>query len=559
LVVDSSDNPYLTLGADPISTDSPCGENIRYEPVFEQLEAELAKQESLTAETVDWNRVADICARILKESSKDMLVGAYLCQSLLIRDGYSGLAAGLAVIADMVETHWDCLFPPAKRMRARQTAMNWLAEKAGAYVSEHAPTAAESQAAIDAAGMIVRLDAALVEKMADQAPMLTELSRPLKNYKQSADAELARVAAAEAAAAPREPAASEQTTAASAAPAATAAAPAPAPARERPRAAPATAAAQPVEDVGSDADAKKVLRQVQDTCRKAAAFWYQNKLADPRAYRISRLATWLTVEVTPPANEGVTQIVPPAADRIKRFDTQIANKEYSAVLPELEQTLSRAPFWLDGQNKVVSVLRAMGGEYEAAAATVIRETRNFLERLPAVIDLSFSDNSPFASDQTKMWINAEVLSSGESGASSSAGTSSGGAGAWVAALAEARKKAAGGDTEAAMAVFNQGIATAGKERDRFYWRVALAELLLQTGNAEAAAGLLVQMADKAKENRLHEWEPDLVARIYNLLYQSYRKQQSKNKDDKTLAEKLSHAYEQLCWLDPVTALTAKGD
>jgi len=555
LAVTSGDNPYLTLGADPVSAGSPCGENIRYEPVFEQLEAELAKQESLTSETVDWNRVADICAQILKESSKDMLVGAYLCQALLIRDGYTGLASGLKVIADMVDTHWDCLFPPAKRMRARQTAMNWLAEKAGAYVTEHAPAATESQAAIDAASMIARLDAALVQAMGDQAPMLTELSRPLKNYKQSAEAELAKItAAAQAAAAPAAAAAAVQPSAAPASTAAPAPASTPAPARERPKVA--AAAAPAIEDVGSDTEAKKVLRQVQDICRKATAFWYQNRLADPRPYRVSRLAAWLTVEVPPPANEGVTQIVAPAADRVKRFDTQISNKEYSAVLPELEQTLSRAPFWLDGQSRVVSVLRAMGGEYEAAAETVIRETRSFLERLPEVIELSFADGTPFAGDQTRMWINAEVLTGGDAG---DAGASGGGAGAWDAALVDARKKAAGGDTAGAMSLLNQGIASAGKARERFYWRVSLAELLVQTGNADAAVGMLVQMADKAKDYNLHEWEPDLLARIYNLLYQSYRKQQGKNKDDKTLAEKISHAYEQLCGLDPVAALTAKGD
>lgn len=555
---ETNDNPYNTLGADPVTADNPCGENIRYEPVFEELEAELAKQESLTAETVDWNRVADICGRILKESSKDMLVGAYLCHSLLIRDGYNGLAAGLKVLADMVETHWDCLFPPVKRMRARQTAMNWLAEKAGAHLTDHAPTNADSQAVIDAAQMISRLDGALLEKMGDQAPMLTELSRPLKNYKQDAEAELARATAAaeaatEAAAAPEAAADTAQT-----APGASAtSAPAPAPSARAARPKPAAAAAQPVEGVGSDADAKKALRQAQDVCRKVTSFWQQNKLADPRGYRIARLATWLTVEVPPPATDGVTQIAPPSPERIKHFDSLIDNKQYSEVLPELEQTLSRAPFWLDGQNRVVSVLHAMGGEYEAAAATVVRETRGFLERLPEIIDLSFSDQTPFASDQTKMWISTEVLSAGETGAAAGGGASS--AGAWDAALADARKKAAGGKIDEAMAVFNEGIASAGKARDRFYWRAALAELLLQTGNADAAAGLLVQMAEKASDYNLSDWEPDLVARIYNLLHQSYRKQQSKNKDDKVLAENISRAYEQLCWFDPVTALTAKGD
>ena len=41
---------------------------------LKHLEAELAKQESLSSETVDWNHVSQISSRILKESSKDLLV-----------------------------------------------------------------------------------------------------------------------------------------------------------------------------------------------------------------------------------------------------------------------------------------------------------------------------------------------------------------------------------------------------------------------------------------------------------------------------------------------------
>ena len=38
----------------------PCGQSARYEPEFEQLEAELAKQESLTPTAVDWGRVVEL-------------------------------------------------------------------------------------------------------------------------------------------------------------------------------------------------------------------------------------------------------------------------------------------------------------------------------------------------------------------------------------------------------------------------------------------------------------------------------------------------------------------
>ena len=545
------------IGANPVSEASPCGENIRYETVFEELEAELAKQESLSSETVDWKHVAELASNILKDSSKDLLVGAYLTQALLINEGYSGLAVGLKILNDMAEKHWDCLFPPAKRMRARATAITWLAERAGALVAEKVPTANDAAAVVEAAKYIRLLDGELAEKMGDAAPMVSDLSRPLKNYKQSAEAEMAK--ASEPAVEPAPVAAAAEQAPAAAEPASTPAAPAPAPApspKSRPEKS--TAAVPEVGDIASDNDAKKVLRAAQDAVRKVSSYWSGKKLSDAKAYRAARVAGWMMIEAAPPANEGVTQVVPPAAERLKFFEAQIQKAEYSAVLPELEKTLARAPFWIDGHNMVVTVLRAMGGEYEKAANAVIAELRHLLLRIPELMDLSFSDQTPFVGDQTKMWLESEVLSSG-GGSSASAAASGGASSAWDDALAEARKLAASGDKEAAMQVFHDGIAGAGQVRDKFYWRCALAELLLQTGEAAAASNLLKPMTNQIEAYQLAEWEPDLLAKIYKLLYQSYRKQQGKKKDDSIMNDLVDSAYDQLCWFDPVTALTVKGE
>ncbi len=554
-MIDVSNHPLASLGLDPVSDSSPCGENVRYDPAFEELEAELAKQESLSSVTVDWPHVADLSAKILKDTSKDLLVGAYLCQALLIKEGYSGLATGLKILSDMSETHWDDLFPPVKRMRARQTAITWLAEKAGTYVSEHPPGNNEAQAVIDAADGIKQLDGVLAEKMGDQAPMVTDLSRPLKNYRRDAEATLAKAAAPAVEAAP---ATTEQNAPAAAEPAQVAAPQAsPPPAQaSRPRPA-ATKETVSIGSVESESDAKKVLREIQDTSKKVISFWAANKLSDPRAYRLARMVTWMIVESAPPATDGVTMINPPAEARLQFFEKQIEGAEYSTVLPELEQTLSRSPFWISGQFKVVKVLRAMGGEYEAAAQTVIRETRVFIERIPEVLELSFADKTPFADDQAKMWISNEVMVGSESGAT--AGGSKSNAGiedAWDTALKEASKTAAK-DLNKAVALLNDGISSAGQIRDKFYWRCALADLLLQAGKAEFAIGLLTQMAEKSERYSLSEWEPDLLARIYNLLHQAYKKHKGKKKEDNA-TDNADSVYEQLCWFDPITALTVKG-
>jgi len=557
------DHKHFSIGSDPVSDALPCGENARYDTQFEQLEAELAKQESLTSATVDWNKVVQLSSDIIKTKSKDILVGSYLCYGLLLQEGYSGLAVGLKILNDMAAQHWDCLFPPAKRMRARQTAYVWLAEKAAIIVAQKNPKSDEFSAVIAAADLLKQLDNTLVERMADQAPLLTELSRPLRNYRQMAQAELdKKQQQVEKQSQPSEEPAAARTSETSAPPPdepvvqKTAAAPAPTPAAAKPSP---SAAMQPIAEGSpeSENDSKKVLRQIQAASRDVASFWASQKLSDPRAYRLSRVAAWMVVENAPPAIEGVTQVLPPAAERLKFFDAKMEKSEFAVVLGELEKTIARAPFWLDGHFMVVKVLRSLGAEYEPAAQTVIRETAHFLNRLPELTELSFSDNTPFASDQTRLWLNAEVLGSAGGGNEKGAAESDGGE-PWSIGLKEAGRKAAAGNTEEAIEVMRNGLLQAAQMRDKMYWRCSLAELLLQIGDAASASGILEQLAAQQDEDHLLHWEPRLLAYTYNLLFQSYQKQQKKNKDDKVLIEKASRAYEKLCWFDPITALSMKG-
>jgi type VI secretion system protein VasJ len=558
-----NEHSLFSIGASPVSEEQPCGINIRYESDFDQLEAELAKQESLNAETVDWNVVAQLASQIIKSSSKDLLVGSYLCYALLVRDGYHGLSVGLNILIDMSNLHWDGLFPPAKRMRARQTAFTWLAEKAGALVSTTAPGSQESEAVVEAANMLKQLDGLLVEKMGDQAPMLTELSRPLKNYRQSAEAELANSQPVAPAAQPS--AAPEQQVQAPIAPVVEpqAAAPEPAPAKPVPAVTkPATkskASNASTLDAGpleSEADSKKILRQLQTTARDIASFWIAQKLADERPYRIARVAAFMGLEKAPPDDNGVSQVDPPAPERLKFFEVQAGKGDLVTLIPGLERTLARAPFWFDGQFLVVKSLRSLGAEYESAAQAVTRELRNFISRFPEVVDFSFSDETPFANDQTRMWLDAEVLGSSSGAGSDSSDTAT--SELWNSTLAEAKQMAASGDSNKALDLMSSGMSKASQLREQVYWRCAIAELMLQTGKADTAAFVLEQASQQAKAMQISQWEPQLLAKIYYLLFQSYQKQQKTNKEDKTLEEKASLAYEQLCWFDPITALSIKG-
>jgi type VI secretion system protein VasJ len=562
------EHKYSPLGASEINEGAPCGESVRYEPEFEQLEAELSKLESLKAEPVDWNTVVQLSSDILRDKSKDLLVAVYLCQGLLQTEGYRGLAVGLQIISDMVEKHWDGMFPAKKRLRARKVAMEWLAEKASRYIETTPPGDSDADTVILAAKTGRMLDGDLAEKMEDDAPNLMDLTRPLKQLSEAFKHQQASAApppAPEAQEVQATPGNAPQGESSAAAPEPAPSAPPPPPVKQSAPPPPAASKASKgkaveasVGSVDSDADARKALRQLQDGVRKVAAFFQQSKMSDPKTYRLARTATWLTIEQLPPNKDGQTQIPAPPADRCKQMTAQFEQAQFSSLVPDIEQTLARSAFWLDGHRMVAGSLKSMGAEYAAAHETVVSELRHFLQRLPGITDLKFADGTPFADDATKMWIDAEVMAASSGGGESmSAG---GGATPWSEALEEARGMAASGELDKAVRQLHLGAAQAGSVREQFYWKTALSELLIQSGNVQVATQMLEQMIARIEERQLEEWESGLVVPIYKRLLDAYQKSPVKKKGgDAVLLEKIENVYSRLCWLDPMIAMTVKGD
>jgi len=559
-LTDISDHQLYNIGERAIAGNAPAGVPARYEPEFEQLEAELAKQEALDTETVDWGKVVELAALVTQEKSKDLLVASYLARGLLETESYSGFAVGLKIISDMIEHHWDGMSPPLKRLRARATAIQWLAEKCGPIIDAKEPAASQVDAVKLADTMARRIDGELMDKMGDGAPSMMEMNRHLKRYKQI----IAQQAEAPPPAAPATPSPATDTSEkpADAVPLKTA--PVPAPQNTtRPSASPSPAGPVAVGDIESENDAKKVVRQLQEGGRKTAAWWIRSKLADPRPYRLNRSLTWLLLDQAPPNTDGVTQLNPPAADRLKFFDAQLAAKQYSAVIPELEQTAARAAFWLDGQRMVVNSLQALGPEYEAACNAVMEECRHLLTRIPTLVDLKFSDGTPFADDQTRMWIENELSAR----ATSMEGAASNGEAApWHETLKEARSMAAAGDIKPAVTLMKESAMATSNVREQHFWRLSLADLLLQTGNLDVAIPVLEQLAAHIADKNLSTWEPGLISQTYKLLCDGYQKQINKLKSAKDkhtelnlILAKREQAYAQLCWHDPLTATNTPGD
>jgi len=101
----------------PISDDLPCGENLEYDPDFQQMEAMLqSKSEQEFGDTViagsgpDWKGVGKQAADLLKRT-RDLRVLSYATISQLHTDGLGAFRDALEALNACLETYWDIIYP----------------------------------------------------------------------------------------------------------------------------------------------------------------------------------------------------------------------------------------------------------------------------------------------------------------------------------------------------------------------------------------------------------------------------------------------------------------
>jgi type VI secretion system protein ImpA len=101
----------------PIAEDSPCGDDLEYDPAFAELETVIqGKPEQqfgktiIPAEEPDWR---DIQKRVLPllERSRDMRLAVYLVRALLGTQGFVGFGEGLELLKGLLQTYWEQMHP----------------------------------------------------------------------------------------------------------------------------------------------------------------------------------------------------------------------------------------------------------------------------------------------------------------------------------------------------------------------------------------------------------------------------------------------------------------
>ena len=484
------------LGKQPVRPEQPAGDDARYDPLYEELQAEVDKFSSPSASgAVDWEKVVRLSSDILSQKSKDLLVASYLAIALIQTKKFEGVEIGSRIMRDLIEGHWDALFPAKARMRGRIAAIEWWAEKAES-VLEQLPKGPFAEERINALNENLRKVDQLLAEVLEEAPSIRSL--------------LDFAGSLEAIAPPPEPKAPE---------------PKPASAAPRPpEGSLGTLGAEPsaprVEEgpveITSLETAQAVLDAALGDIARVAGYLREESLSNPTAFRLARTAAWSGVESLPPSEDGRTNIPPPySADSLRGL---LGGGEDEGLVRSAEQNLAEYIFWLDLNFWASEALVRMGEGYEAAAEAVRRETALLLRRLPGLEDLKFSDGTPFAADDTREWLKG--LSAGTGGAVE--GSAVAAADPAAKGVRQAHELIAEGRTAEAVRRMQQGLRAGGSRKEAFHWRVALCRLLVGTPEARHALPHIEEILKEIDLFHLEEFDPELALKGLKVAWDGYR-------------------------------------
>ena len=515
------------LGKKPISEDSPTGSDVRYEPEFEELQAEIDKLSSVTAEGgPDWKKVVDLSSQILEQKCKDLLVAAYLAAGLLQTQGLNGLAIGFQVFADLLEGFWDNLFPPKKRMRGRRAAIEWLIDRSETVLAKMESSTIEAETAETLIEHLSRIDNFLRDHI-EEPPSVASIARFVEENK-------AKTKEAE----------PQQEQIPSTAPST----PEPAPETTPPPAAP--------EELASPEDAKKQIKNAMQTIRQACNYIGDNNPADPLPYRLRRVAIWSLVESLPPALDGRTKIPPPPAQIRNILSNLYEEQNWEGLGKAAEARIGEFVFWMDLHFYVAQSLNFMGAQYEKAYEAICTETSYFLSRFPEIQELQFSDGTPFVSDDTKRWLGEIALSGGSGSAPETYATTPDlqhEDNLLADEMAKAKALAKEKKLVDALCLVQDHMRRSTSARERLLWQLGLCQILVEGKKGFLALSHVDQILHDIDNYHLEEWEPELALRALKTVWivlKNHTDPQAKKQAEETLA--------RIARLDATEALRLKG-
>ncbi len=458
----------------PIGGDSPVGERLIDDPLYDFVEDQMMKVGSLSHASVQWQEVELNVLKLLKEKSKDIKLLVYLLQCLHNDPTTARFILSLDLLSDFVVAFWDESFPapgPRGKLPRRKFFSQIMQRFSSAldkqdfnrYSEENSKKLSESlnqfEQALDKRELEGDESSAFTRNLKTKLNLASErqkLSQPTAAQHQSV------------------------------------------PSSGSPSAQPTAASAPVAPPIAVDSSSEKAARQ---TLLKVADFLAEDENALALSIRVRRHAVWSGITSVPDHNpQGETLLRPMQQDRVKDYQDMMRNPDL-ALWRKVEQSLTMAPYWFEGQLMSYQIAQALDKSKWCRA--IKEETKAFLERMPTLATLQFKGGQPFVSEEVQVWLDEQEQSAGAVIATSG----------WQEIRQEAFSKAKDAGIAAALAMLNEGLTSAKEPRDRFYWRLISADLLHENGLGAMAVEQYQTLQREALTMSVPDWEPSIFNQL----------------------------------------------
>lgn len=479
-------HPYVEQVVTPLGGESAVGNALGEDAALGFLEDEIMKVGSLAHTDIDWGKVESESLKILSARSKDLKVLGFLLIALQRGGDGERFVLSLYLLNGVLDAWWEegWPYPGDKGKRARRMLFTQMLQRAAKGVAGLSFDASVGD------GRSFCLE--ILAKLAAQAQQ--------REWPDDALADLKR--AVEKLPRPQEAVAASETESATTADRSSTTNSDSAKATPAPSAAPAGSSLGALTlDPGNERATRQSLLKVADMLT-------ETEPQRPLGYQVRRYALWQSITSVPPTRDGKrSDLAAVSADRVADYREALEKAPDQALWQRIEQSLAVSPFWLEGHHLSASVATALG--CDACAEAIRAAVNEFVDRLPQLAELTFNDGTPFLSPDTEEWC--------ASAPASKSGSPSGGvANHWEQAYDTARELVAQKGLAPAMQLLEDGLAGAREPREQFYWRLASARLMKESGLVSLASQQIQDLQQQVAGLVIENWEPALLKQLERL-------------------------------------------
>ncbi|MFK0310993.1 type VI secretion system protein TssA [Pseudomonas sp. NPDC090233] len=450
----------------PIDPAAPAGLFDVEDETYQAIDQEMVKLGGLQEASIDWSYIEEASRQYLGQQCKHLRIVAHLSVAWLRSDCWERWGFTLALLGGMIEGYWEAAHPKPgpKGFLAKRKLVGLVLNRlidALPRLDRFTYTPAHAVAAQSA---LVRL-AHQQEAAQLDAAVLNELERLLRKHTDLANGV-------------GEPSSPKETTIK------------PAPLAD------VIASPKPHVLIGNERETRRAVMSMAELINQQDPY-------DPTGYQLRRFGLWAHIQAAPQTQQGNrTELMAVPRDIASDYEDAIAGTVIdAALLQRIEKSVTACPYWIRGSFLAATAASrlAMGEVAEAIRAATAR----FVQRMPALQQLCFSDGRVFVDDQCLAWLKGADGQSEQSAASQE----------FASLREELVSQLETGGVEPVLLRLQGMQADFRAPRERCHTTVIAADLLAARGVSWLAQDLCAGVARTMQQTTASDWEPEVFQRL----------------------------------------------